>query len=41
MRFAGGGRIILCTHLDRIDEPVAGTLDLRPDEGVIVALSPA
>jgi alpha-glucosidase len=34
----GGGRIALSTHLDREDEQVSGTLDLRADEGVIVEL---
>ncbi|HZH52189.1 MAG TPA: alpha-amylase family glycosyl hydrolase [Microvirga sp.] len=38
---AGGGRVLLSTHLDR-DAPVSGTwLDVRPDEGVIVALTPS
>jgi alpha-glucosidase len=31
------GRILLSTHLDRDSEPVAERLDLRADEGVIVA----
>ncbi|MET0743480.1 MAG: alpha-amylase family glycosyl hydrolase [Microvirga sp.] len=32
------GRILLSTHLDAGDGPVSGRIDLRPDEGVIVAL---
>jgi alpha-glucosidase len=32
------GAIVLSTHLDRAKERVAGTLQLRPDEGVIVHL---
>jgi alpha-glucosidase len=35
---ARGGTVSLSTHLDRLDEPVADTLELRPDEGVIVRL---
>jgi alpha-glucosidase len=31
-----GGRLALSTHLDRDDERVAGALELRGDEGVIV-----
>jgi alpha-glucosidase len=31
-------RIVLSTHLDRTDEPIRGEINLRPDEGVIVAL---
>ena len=31
-----GGRILLSTHLDRDGEGVAGRVELRPDEGVIV-----
>ncbi len=34
------GRIVLSTHLDRSGEAVDGELDLRPDEGVIVDVSP-
>src|SRR5204862_1609211 len=30
------GRIALTTHLDRVGETVAGTIELRPDEGVVV-----
>ena len=33
-----GGRILLSTHLDRGGEPVGDELDLRGDEGVVVAL---
>ena len=39
--FTGAGphaRIVLSTHLDRENEPVAGEINLRADEGVIVAL---
>lgn len=32
------GDIVLSTHLDRAGERVAGTLELRPDEGVVVRL---
>jgi alpha-glucosidase len=32
------GRIVLSTHLDRKDEPIDRSLNLRPDEGLIVAL---
>ena len=32
------GRLVLSTHLDRDDERVAGALELRGDEGVIVGL---
>ena len=32
------GALVLSTHLDRAEERVAGTLQLRPDEGVIVRL---
>ena len=32
------GRIALTTHLDRVGETVAGTIELRPDEGVVVEL---
>ena len=32
------GAIVLSTHLDRAEERVAGTLQLRPDEGVVVRL---
>lgn len=34
----GQGRIVLSTYLDRDEEPVEGTIDLRAGEGVIVAL---
>ena len=40
--FASGrlvGRLLLSKALDRIDEPVAQSLDLRGDEGVIVELA--
>jgi alpha-glucosidase len=38
---ATGDRVLLSTHLDR-DEPVKGhSLQLRADEGLIVALAPA
>jgi hypothetical protein len=30
------GRIVLSTELDRVDEPVRGTIALRRDEGVII-----
>jgi len=33
----GRGRMLLSTHLDR-EDAVAGTLRLRGDEGVVVAL---
>jgi len=33
-----GGTVVLSTHLDRAEERVAGTLQLRPDEGLIVRL---
>jgi alpha-glucosidase len=39
--FAGGGpnaHIVLSTYLDRENEPVRGVINLRADEGVIVAL---
>jgi len=32
------GRIVLSTHLDRVDEAVCSAIDLRGDEGVIVLL---
>ncbi len=32
------GRVLLSTHLDREDEPVAGELPLRADEGVVILL---
>ena len=32
------GRLALSTHLDRDDEKVAGALELRGEEGVIVGL---
>jgi len=34
------GRIRLSTHLDRVDELLAGDLPLRDDEGVVVQLDP-
>jgi alpha-glucosidase len=33
------GRVVLSTHLDREDNAPGGQLELRPDEGVIVALA--
>jgi alpha-glucosidase len=33
------GRVVLSTLLDRIDEPVRGTIELRPHEGLILAAS--
>jgi alpha-glucosidase len=35
---AHGGTLTLSTHLDRADERVGATLELRPNEGVIVRL---
>ena len=32
------GTLVLSTHLDRAEERVAGTLQLRPDEGVVLRL---
>ena len=32
------GQLLLSTHLDRESSPVSGSLELRPDEGVIVGL---
>ena len=32
------GKIVISTHLDRADEPVDGTLQLRADEGLVIAL---
>jgi alpha-glucosidase len=32
------GRVLLSTHLDRQDEKVKGEVNLRADEGIIVAL---
>ncbi|HZH28014.1 MAG TPA: alpha-amylase family glycosyl hydrolase [Azospirillaceae bacterium] len=34
----GGGRMLLSTHLDREGEKVDAQIQLRPDEGVIIAL---
>jgi alpha-glucosidase len=34
----GAGRIAVSTHLDRDDEAVRGTLDLRGDEGLVVEM---
>jgi alpha-glucosidase len=34
------GRVVLSTHLDRTDSTVADRVELRPDEGVVVALAP-
>jgi alpha-glucosidase len=33
------GAIVLSTHLDRWQEPITDSLELRPDEGVIVSAS--
>jgi alpha-glucosidase len=38
-RFEGNGKVALSTHLDREGESVAGAIELRADEGVIVALA--
>jgi alpha-glucosidase len=35
-RSAGPAQILISTHLDRRDERVAGTLELRADEGVVL-----
>jgi alpha-glucosidase len=35
---ARGGTLALSTHLDRSGERIAGTLELRPDEGLILRL---
>ena len=35
---AAGGQIILSTHLDREGEPTGPSLNLRPDEGVVITL---
>jgi len=32
------GTLLLSTHLDREGEPVSGSADLRPAEGVIIRL---
>jgi len=29
------GQVLLSTHLDRESSPVSGSLELRPDEGVV------
>jgi alpha-glucosidase len=34
------GRLLLSTHLDREDEDVSGSIDLRSHEGVVVKLWP-
>ena len=34
-----GGAVVLSTHLDRADERVGETLQLRPDEGLILRLT--
>jgi alpha-glucosidase len=34
----GEGRLLLSTHLDRIEEPVGGPTLLRPDVGAIIKL---
>ena len=36
--FGAGGRVVLSTHLDREGETVGAALNLRADEGLIVAL---
>jgi alpha-glucosidase len=36
---AHAGAIVLSTHLDRAEERVGGTLELRPNEGLIVRLT--
>lgn len=33
-------RVVLSTHLDRVDEPVTDAISLRENEGVIIALHP-
>jgi hypothetical protein len=33
---AGSWSLALSTHLDREDEPIAGAVELRPDEGVVL-----
>jgi hypothetical protein len=35
------GRILLSTHTDRLGEAVAGHLQLRADEGVVIELTSA
>lgn len=37
---AGGGRLRLSTFCDRSDERLGDTLDLRPNEGIVVQLAP-
>jgi alpha-glucosidase len=32
------GHVLLSTHLDRESSPVSGSLELRPDEGVVLRL---
>jgi alpha-glucosidase len=39
IRLANGGAIVLSTHLDRVEERVGDTLELRPDEGLVVRLT--
>jgi hypothetical protein len=41
VRLETPGTVLLSTHLDRAGEGVSGTCDLRPDEGLIVALRQA
>jgi alpha-glucosidase len=38
MKIAHEGRVALSTHLDRAGERASRTLELRPDEGVIIRL---
>jgi hypothetical protein len=37
--FAGKGKVLLSTHLDREEAVLLDSLYLRPDEGVIISLS--
>ena len=39
MPLVRGGTVALSTHLDRAGERLHATLELRPDEGVIVRLA--
>jgi alpha-glucosidase len=39
LAFAARGAVALSTHLDRGQEPLAGEVRLRPDEGVIIRLA--
>ncbi|WP_024277659.1 alpha-amylase family glycosyl hydrolase [Xanthobacter sp. 126] len=36
----GGGRLVLSTFCDRVGERVGDTIDLRPNEGIVVQLAP-